>query len=247
MNHPPAAWSDEQVHAFVDGELDAASAAQLQASLPQDAALAARVAQQRALRARLAAAFDPVRNEPVPPRLLQAIEGRGGVATPIGAAPRQRGGRAMSAPPLWWAAAAASVLAAILVGWSLPRSGEDPLLVAADAGLLAGGALERALAQQLSAAEPDASGVQVSLSFRSAAGRYCRVFGLASGIDGLACRTPAGWQVEATGRAMRDPGAQYRQAASTLSPAVLSAVSGQQAGDALTTAEEQQARERGWR
>src|SRR5690606_7513867 len=122
------------------------------------------------------AAFGRVLDEPVPPRLLQALEGNGGAATPIGAAPRAA--RAGSSRQWWWAAAAACALAAILVGWNLPRERSTALLVSASDGLRAAGALDEALSQRMSAAGPDDSDVQVSLSFRAGDGRYCRVFNL---------------------------------------------------------------------
>jgi hypothetical protein len=244
VNTSHGMWSDEQVQAFVDGELDAASRAQIEALLPHDAGLAARIAQQRALRAQLLGAFDPVLDEPVPQRLLQAMEGSGGVATPIGAASRPA--RAASRQ-WWWGAAAAGVLAAVLVTWNFPRERNTALLVSASDGLHAAGALDQALSRQLSAAGPDDAGVQVSLSFRAGDGRYCRVFNLSSGIDGLACRTEDHWRVEATGRTVRSPGDEYRQAASALSPAVLSAISSRQPGDALTPEQERGVREDGWR
>ena len=63
-------WDDARVHAYVDGELDAETSARLEADSRRDAALAARVAQQRELSARLRAEYGPVLEEPVPQRLL---------------------------------------------------------------------------------------------------------------------------------------------------------------------------------
>ncbi|MFN3843995.1 MAG: zf-HC2 domain-containing protein, partial [Rehaibacterium terrae] len=60
--------SDERLMAYVDGELDAAQAAQVEAAIAADPALAAAVARQRRLRERLRAAFDPVLDQPVPER-----------------------------------------------------------------------------------------------------------------------------------------------------------------------------------
>jgi hypothetical protein len=242
------AWTDEQVAAFVDGQLDAQDTAQIQAAMRHDLTLAGRIARQRALRARISRHFDAVLGEAVPERLTRALEGKGGAATPIGAA-RKSGARLVAPRPLWWSAAAASVLVAALVGWLLPR-GADSALVPTEAGLMAGNVLETALSDRISAEGSRNGGVLVSLSFRAGDGRYCRTFSLDSGIDGLACRTADGWVVEATGRSPEGDTAitqEYRQASSALSPSVLAAITRWQAGDALTPEEERSVREAGWR
>jgi len=236
-------WTDEQVNAFVDGQLDAPDAARLAQQLPQDALLAARVERQRALRARLAAAFDPVLEEAVPARLLQVLEGGSAVVTPIGASGRRT--RAAAPRAWWWGAAVASLLAALLIGWSLPRAG-NALLVPAPQGLLAAGILDEALSGQL-AGEAPAGEIHIALSFRDPEGRYCRVFRLQSGVDGLACRGTAGWQVQATGALAPQSADEYRQASSALSPAVIAAITGGQVGEALTPEQESEGRAAGWR
>jgi hypothetical protein len=241
-------WTDEQVAAFADGELDAKDTARIQLAMRQDLALAGRVARQRALRARISRHFDTVLGEAVPERLLQAVAGKGGAATPIGAA-RRPAARLVAPRPLWWSAAAASVLVAALLGWLLPRGGER-LLVAGAAGLVADGALDAALTERISAEGSSAGGMLVALSFRAGDGRYCRTFSLDTGLDGLACRGADGWVVEAIGRTpARESGAapEYRQASSALSPSVLAAITRWQGGDALTPEEERRVRASGWR
>lgn len=239
-------WRDEELHAYVDGELDAARAARLEAGLAQDAALAARVARQRRLRAALQARFDTVLDEPVPQRLQQTLAGMEDNVTPIGNA---AGKRARPAP-LWWGALAASVLLGVLLGWNMPRDTGLPFASGAH-GLVASGKLDAALSRQLASDGAGASGVVVALSFRADDGRYCRSFSLNNGVDGLACRGEEQWQVEAVGMgAARDgsPAADsYRQAGSALSRTVLDAISARQAGDTLAASEEAQLRARGWR
>ena len=63
------------------------ASARLEADSRADPALAARIAEQRELRARLRAEFDPVLSEPIPQRLSAALAGpqRGSAVTPIGA------------------------------------------------------------------------------------------------------------------------------------------------------------------
>lgn len=248
MNTPAHAWSDAEVQAFVDGELQADQAARFTAQVRLDLALAQRVAQQRALRAKLADAFNPVLREPIPERLLDAMQGKAGAATPIGASRHTRA-RHGAPGPLWWSAAAAGIIAAWVIGWRMPRAVEEPLM-SGPSGLQAGGILAEALSQRLSAEGSKEHGVLVSLSFKAGDGRYCRTFSLDSGIDGLACRNADAWQIVATGRLPTDDtavGRTYRLASSELSPAVLAAISRWQAGDALTREQERQVRDSGWR
>jgi hypothetical protein len=246
MNAQGPQWQDDELHAYVDGELDAARRAQLEADAAGDAVLAARVARQQRLRAALRARFDAVLDEPIPQRLQQAMSGTGGdsLVTPIGAARKPRA----RPTPLWWGALAASVIVGVMLGWSLPRATDLPFTRGGN-GLVARGDLAAALSQQLAADGATASGIAVALSFRGNDGRYCRSFSLRSGVDGLACRSEAGWQVEVIGQsaAASAPGDSYRQAASSLSPSVLDAISARQAGDMLAADEEAQARAAGWR
>lgn len=247
MNTPVHQWSDTEVRAFVDGELDADSATRFTAQVRLDLTLAQRVARERALRARLAGAFNPVLREPVPARLLEAMEGKSRAATPIGAS--RRAGSRGTPGALWWGAAAAGILAAGFIGWYAAYP-EEGTLVVSESGLQAGGMLAEALSQRLSAEGSKERGVLISLSFQAGDGRYCRTFSLDSGLDGLACRSAGIWQIQATGRSPAEPeqaSGAYRQASSGLSPAVLAAISRYQAGDALTREQEREVRERDWR
>lgn len=247
MNAQPPPWRDDEVHAYVDGQLDAARSAQLEADIAADAVLAARVARQRRLRSALQNRFDAVLAEPVPERLQRAMAGTLGnaAATPIGAGRSTR----PKAPAMWWGALAASLLIGVLLGWGLPRDTGLPFS-SSSAGLLAHGDLADALSRQLASDGTSASGVSVPLSFRGTDGRYCRGFSLRSGIDGLACRGEAGWQVEVIGQgpaAASGGGDMYRPAASSLSRSVLDAISARQAGDMLGAGEEAELRANGWR
>ncbi|MBW3549872.1 MAG: hypothetical protein KY442_03325, partial [Proteobacteria bacterium] len=60
--------SEPMLHAYVDGELDAAGAAVVEQAMREDPGIAAKIAAERALRERLRQAFAPVLDEPVPGR-----------------------------------------------------------------------------------------------------------------------------------------------------------------------------------
>jgi anti-sigma factor RsiW len=66
-------WNDAQIHAYVDGVLDSETATRLEADSRNDAALRARIARQRELRARLRAEYDGVLEESIPQRLRDAL------------------------------------------------------------------------------------------------------------------------------------------------------------------------------
>src|SRR5690606_20753372 len=121
--------------------------------------------------------------------------------------------------------------------------------IADERGLMASGSLAQALTARISAEGSKAGGVLVSLSFRAGDGRYCRTFSLDTGIDGLACRSDAGWLIESIGRspdAGPDLPISARQPSSELSPSVLAAISRWQAGNALAPEDERRMRDSGW-
>ena len=65
---------DDTLQAYVDGELDAAMVARIDAELAQDEQLASRVRTLRDLQLRLRAEFDPVLAERVPTRLSALLQ-----------------------------------------------------------------------------------------------------------------------------------------------------------------------------
>jgi hypothetical protein len=243
-------WDDAQIYAYVDGELDASTAARLEADSRADTVLAARIAAQRELRARLGAELDPVLAEPLPQRLREALGGAGhgeGI-TPIGAA-RARGGAVRSAWSLReWTAVAATLVLGVLVGFLASRSSGD-LPFEVDRGrLVAADYLDTALSTQLAGAPPQRAAARIGMSFRAAGGEYCRTFTIEAGAGGLACRREGRWSVELLDAAAGPPGSTdgFRQASSALSPAMLGAIAALGAGDPLTADEERQRLESGW-
>jgi hypothetical protein len=234
----------------VDGVLDEETAARLEAESRNDAALKARIARQRELRARLRAELDPVLEEPIPQRLLDTLAApdAGAAVTPIGAA-RQAAVRA--ARPPWslreWGAIAATLVVGILVGQLAFRGSSDLPIESENGGLVAAAYLDTALSTQLTGAAPAGASARIGLSFRAADGEYCRTFALDRGA-GLACRRDGRWSVELLDNAgaARDSPDSFRQASSALSPAMLGAIAALGAGEALTVEEERQRVASGW-
>lgn len=73
MSEPVKPATEEDLHAYVDGQLGAERQAEVESWLAQDPDAAARVNAYRSQNAALRALFDPVTQEPVPNRLKDAL------------------------------------------------------------------------------------------------------------------------------------------------------------------------------
>lgn len=241
---------DDILQAYVDGELDAAARARVEAALAQDDALARRVRQARALGAQLRDAFDSVLEEPVPARLSALLQPGVAPATSravesgrVARVARHRTSRRWLMPG---AALAASValLAAGLWWWNAG----DGVVRMRNGVPYAAGVLDRALDRAL-ASEPDAQApVAIGLSFRADDGHICRTFTVRTPPEraGLACRSTAGWALPVLGPAVPPEDGELRQAASGLPPAVQAAVDARLRGDVFDAEQERAARAAGW-
>jgi hypothetical protein len=245
-------YDDEKLMAYADGELEPDERAAIEAAIAQDPALAERVRRHRRLRLRVADAFGPVIDQPVPERLVDAAKGIGPSGDSL-SAPRAQvlslpsrrgraGSRAWGLPQ--WAAMAASLVLGVIVSWQAlqPR---EPALVASDGGLVARGILARALQEQRASAQSMDDPVHIGITFRTQEGGYCRSFTLrAARTAGLACRTQDEWRVEVTATA-DDAAGGMRQAASPPA-AVLQVIEARIAGEPLDAVGEADAQGRGW-
>ena len=257
-------FSDETLMAYADNELDADARAAVDAALANDPDLVRRVARQHALLSSLRAAFDPVLDEPVPERLIQAALGKP-AATPSGSDPvhtavidlaqvrvsRQKTQPAR--PQRWrtWAALAATLIVGVIAGRLGTRVSPPSQVAVRDGHLVAGEVLARALSDQLASTQRADAPVKIGLSFVARSGEFCRTFTLATDhAAGFACKDDQTWRVqllaEAAASAGSDTGA-YRQAASEMPPIVLESMNARIVGDPLDAEAENSARRRGWR
>lgn len=222
----------EQIAAYADGQLDDAERAALEAAIAADPALARQVAAHRALRQKLGAHFAPIAQAPVPDHLAALLRPQPAAVIDLDAKRAER--RIL---PLWtWFAGPA--LAASLALVVTLTTHNDPLPGYADEQLAS------ALDSQLVAEQPAAAPTRVLLSFRDAAGSYCRAFTSQSGT-GIACRDKTGWKLRAgAGGAPRSEG-EYRQAGSEA--AIMQAAQNLAVGSALDDEAERAARNDGWR
>ena len=244
--------SDDLLMAYVDGELAPEERAQVEAAMAEYPEYAARVSRQQRLRARLAAQFEPVLQEPVPDRLLAAA--RGVSATPTAAVVELRAAaaaRGARRPWSWpeWTALAASLLVGVLVArWLPPASTGDFALTPAGAWV-ARGALAQALDQQLASDPAPAGEIAVGLSFRIDGGGYCRSFvlGRPQAQAGLACRQNGDWRLTVLSEIEAPASGELRLAATALPAAVLAEIDRRLLDDPLDAQAERAARDAGWR
>ena len=244
---------EDRLRAYVDGELDAAQAADVEALLAADATAAAFVAREQALQQRLQAAFAPVLDEPVPERLQQALLAGPrplplsiDAAEPVTVPARRR--LAANAP--WWAGIAAALVLGVGIGHLVQAPSQAPsaIALAADGTLVAAAPLAAALSNQPGGQARPGEPVQVAWTFRDRGGAFCRTFVLnPQALAGLACRDGEAWRVQVLARQdeAAAPGT-YRQAATALPAPVLQAVDSRIAGDPLDAAAEAQALRRGF-
>ena len=253
--------SDETLMAYVDGELDAAGRASVEAAIQQDADVGKRVARQRALREKMQGAFSAVLEEPVPDRLIQAARGQPAKVPVVSAARQGRvadlsrakaaARRENSALPPWRPAAmAASLLLGLGLGFLAWHGPSTMIRTGAGGGLVAGAALAEALSTQLSDDRSANRPAIAGMSFRDKSGDYCRTFSLtgAAASAGLACREGSQWRIKALAQSPRsapDSG-NFRTAGSDGSAAIRAAVEGSIDGEPLDHAGELAARRAGW-
>lgn len=229
------AIDDALLMAWLDGELDSAESARVEAEIAADPALQRALETQRALRSRLRAHYDPVAEEPVPPQLRALLEPE---VVDFEAARRRR-------TPVWQvlAAIAASLLVGIMVGRSLPGGVTGPVAVK-DGMLVAQGALAEALDTQLASAQPADAATRIGVSFARADGAFCRTFE-GEALSGLACREQTGWRMVMTAPGVRGAQRDYRQAGN-MSARIAETAQELMAGEPLDAPAERRARDSGW-
>ena len=247
-------FSDEVLMAYADGELDEVTRRAVEDAMRKDAALARRVAQHKAMRNDVFAAFAPVAEEAVPPRLAQPLR----QATVVSldsvrarreaeqqAARKASRGRRLSWPE--WGALAAMLMVGVMAGHygvgMLPID-RGETVASRDGVLLAQGRLATALDQQLAGS---GGPVRIGTSFLAQDNSYCRSFTTAQEMSGLACKQGGAWRVQLAVQSQgKSQQGEYRQAAADMPTQVLDAIDQRIAGQALDAKAEQEAVQRKW-
>jgi hypothetical protein len=234
--------TDEKFFSWLDGELDAAEAAQVEAAVAADPRLAERAAQHRAMQARLKAAFEPLADAPVPEQLLEAIRNPSHANVVDFADAKKRRERHWPSVPQW-GAMAATLAIGILIGTIVPHQREAAPVEVQGGKIYAASALEHALDTELASAPRGA--VRIGVTFRNQAGAICRSF-TASASSGVACRDDGRWQLRGLFAAPEGQASDYRMAGG-VDPNLAALVDSTMAGEPFDASEEKQARQRGWK
>jgi hypothetical protein len=227
---------EERFFAWLDGELTASEAAEMEARVAADPHLRTLADEHRAFGADLRAAFDPVATAPVPDHLTTRLKREGKV---IDIAQARRARYRPSAPQ--WAALAATLAVGIMLGGLVPRA-VGPIGTE-DNRLVATGDLGRALDVQLASAP--AGDTRIGLTFRNGAGQICRSF-TDRAASGLACHEDGKWQLKGIFAAPDGQASDYRMAAG-MDPNLATLVDSTMSGEAFDAAAEKAARDRHWR
>jgi hypothetical protein len=250
-------FSDEILTAYAEGELSEPVRSQVERAMRVDPALAARIAQHKAMRSRMSHVFASIVNEAIPPR-PQPGPGSGGKVVQLNAvrAARQQLLQQQQARerPRWSWRQALAIMSALLAGAAagalglraFDDGGRILAVSPADGALLAQGTLATALSQQLASGGPSGSRVRIGASFMARDGSYCRSFALGA-TAGLACMAGGQWRIPVLEQGGAGEPESTRQATTEIPSAVLGAIDQRIAGAALTADDERAARERGWK
>lgn len=234
---------DEKFFAWLDGELGAEEAAEMEARVAADPRLAGLADQHRALGQRLRTAFAEVAEAPVPKRLVEAARPPRWNVIDI-AACRDALARPFFGPLPQWAAMAAVLALGLFAGTFIGRDLVSSPVTVRDGQIYAAGAVEQALDTQLASA-PAGGDLRVGLTFRDRGGAICRSF-TGSQASGLACRDGARWRVRGLFGAPEGQSGEYRMAAGT-DPNLAALIDSAMAGEPFDAAQERAAKQSGWR
>lgn len=218
---------DEDLTAFLDGELDEVSSRRIEAALVTDAALRERLERLNgaddAVRAAFGAALNEGRTRQLEDAIRAAVAGR--ATAPAATAEVLPFARPVRKPARWaWPAAMAATLAmGVLVGRTIlpvAQGGGDWVSPAGAGAPTAGPRLATALSRTPSGVAFDLADKrkgQVSLTFASASGDLCRQFEITDAAgrqDALACRRGhEAWRLVALAATAPAGGGAFRTAA----------------------------------
>jgi hypothetical protein len=176
--------NDEILSAYIDGELDAQTAATVATVLAGNIAMRERLEAMRGADEAMRRAF-PL--EPASPAALARLQRSSVAPFPSRTKPQRA-----------WAAFSATALAAAAAGFFVAIPVASTMSARTDAPFAVSGALRSVLESAPSGEVRD--GARVVVSVKAADGRYCREFERTAGdaVDhGLACRSGAGWSLVA--------------------------------------------------
>jgi len=226
---------EEEFFAWLDGEVDAATAVRIEAEVSADPVLTAKASAHRALKHRLRNSFDSLMTAPVPGRIA---------APPIDftAARARQAARPVSRARQW--AALAATLAVGIVTATFITTGLSAPGARGNGSFMVSAGLAHSLDTQLASAPVDGD-IRIGLTFRERGGALCRSFERRAD-SGLACRADDAWIVRNVFPHRREGGGDYRMAAGS-DPRLAKLIDETRVGEPLDAEEERAAQRRGWR
>ncbi len=240
---------DDKFFAWLDGELPADEAAQVEAEVADDPRLLRLAKQHRAMATGLRNAFATVEAQQVPERLRRSVETDRGERV-VNLAEARASREIRRAPSLWvqMGALAATLALGVVTGnmlsiGFLPGGSSDPIQTEAGR-LVASADLENALYAQLASA-PVEAGPRIGLTFRDKNGAICRTFEDRA-ASGLACRESGNWRIRSVFQGAEGQPTDYRMAGGP-NPQLLEEVDAIIDGEPFDAAQEKAAAEKGWR
>jgi hypothetical protein len=231
---------DETFFAWLDGELEPAEAARIEATVAADPELTRKANEHRQMTAGLRNAFGTIADAPVPTRISDGVGGSAGNIVSL-SAHREKKRVDFGAPQ--WAAMAATLALGIGLGTMTNNDRQaDPVQVS-DGKLYAAAAVGHALETQLASAP--ATDVRIGLTYRDQQGAICRTF-TTQASSGLACRDRGRWKLRGLFAAPEGQEDGYRMAGG-VDPRLMDMVDESIAGEPFIARKEKHAKERGWR
>ncbi len=221
--------TDEQLSAYIDGELAASDMELIRRMLEDNDALSARLARLKRMDQIITAAYGSITDEPIPDPVLSLL-------APATNAPKSDlhsdnifplpNGRTLHIPKQWHAplAAAAALAVGVSIGLQLSPNIHPNRTAPMIAGIIDKSSPLHAALETAPSAQPFMLGTDKGgaitpvLTFKSTDGRFCREFNLRSSTGGqraLACRLDGTWVVQfAAATNSKAAGAVYSTASS---------------------------------
>ncbi len=231
--------SPDMIRAYLDGQLDDATAARMTREAKADPELAEAITAERRLRDTLGTHFGPMLAEPMPERLSAPIDAARKIPKSGGVRTRRLGfdARTFRRSGLPIAVALVLLIAVPAIRGGGQTETRDGLTFAAND-------LAHALDTQLVADQPQGAMTRVLLSFTDEDGTLCRGFVRAE-LSGIACQEDGGWHLRVQRDGVDISANDYRQAGS-VDAAIMETARNMAAGSTLDAAQESAAKARGW-
>jgi hypothetical protein len=243
-------WTDEQLSAFLDGELPPQDMDALSHEIETNAQLAARMERIGSANAAYVDAISQIDRAPVSAAVKAAIE------TPPTAKVIAFRPRGIAAFLVEHRAIAASLLCAVAVGGIMSTtskgSASDPFAPGPDGMIMASSPLHQLLE---TAATGQASTIGNStaaprLTFAADDGSFCRQFDVVT-PDGasaaIACREATGWRTQVVAYGLPKPDGEFQTASASRSPALESFLDERLSGAPMNAEEEGKLLQGGWK